>query len=111
MPSRDFANEDLFSSRMMSMHNSTHSSQINTVGPVLTLLISEPRLDANPRSRYPAGQTTDMLRCFLDASASRKTVLCFQEPNRFVESNVCHSIGLSLTRPARPAPYGIVHPA
>src|SRR5215471_12807836 len=68
MPSRDFTNEDLFSSPMMSMHNSTHSSQINTVGPamslrtscwllpqneqrsgflvspLLTLLISEPRL-------------------------------------------------------------------
>src|SRR5947207_9592126 len=34
------------------------------VSPLLTLLIPEPRLDANPRSRYPAGQTTDMLRCF-----------------------------------------------
>jgi hypothetical protein len=37
MPSRDFANEDLFSSPMMSMHNSTHSSQINTVGPAMSL--------------------------------------------------------------------------
>src|SRR5436190_22067086 len=40
MPSRDFANEDLFSSRMISMHNSTHSSQINTVGPAMTLRTS-----------------------------------------------------------------------
>src|SRR5262249_47930500 len=32
MPSRDFTNEDLFCSPMMSMHNSTHSSQMNTVG-------------------------------------------------------------------------------
>src|SRR5258708_16247183 len=79
MPSRDFTNEDLFSSPMMSMHNSTHSSQMKTVGPamslrtscwllpqnvqwsgflvspLLTLLISELRLDASRRSRYPAG--------------------------------------------------------
>src|SRR5438094_2987211 len=40
MPSRDFANEDLFSSPMMSMHNSTHSSQINTVGPAMSLRTS-----------------------------------------------------------------------
>jgi hypothetical protein len=40
MPSRDFTNEDLFSSRMMSMHNSTHSSQINTVGPAMSLRTS-----------------------------------------------------------------------
>jgi hypothetical protein len=31
-PSRDLTIEDLFSSRMISMHNSTHSSQMNTVG-------------------------------------------------------------------------------
>jgi hypothetical protein len=37
---RDFANEDVFSSRMMSMHNSTHSSQINTVGPAMSLRTS-----------------------------------------------------------------------
>jgi len=40
MPSRDFTNEDLFSSLMMSMHNSTHSSQINTVGPAMSLRTS-----------------------------------------------------------------------
>src|SRR5262247_3665213 len=81
MPSRDFANEDLFSSAMMSMHNSTHSSQMNTVGPamslrtscwllpqnvqwsgflaspLLTLLISEPRQDTSHHSRNPARQT------------------------------------------------------
>jgi hypothetical protein len=28
IPPRDFTNEDLFSSQMMSMHNSTHSSQM-----------------------------------------------------------------------------------
>src|SRR5260221_1796620 len=37
---RDFTNEDLFSSWMMSMHNSTHSSQINTVGPAMSLRTS-----------------------------------------------------------------------
>src|SRR5215468_985454 len=81
MPSRDFTNEDLFSSPTMSMHNSTHSSQMNTVGPamslrtscwllpqnvqwsgflvspLLTLLISEPRQDTSHHSRNPAGQT------------------------------------------------------
>src|SRR5215831_7320815 len=81
MPSRDFTNDDLFSSPMMSMHNSTHSSQMNTVGPamslrtscwllpqneqrsgflvspLLTLLISEPRQDTSHHSRNPAGQT------------------------------------------------------
>src|SRR4051795_13765052 len=40
MPSRDFTNEDLFSSRMMSMHSSTHSSQIKTVGPAMSLRTS-----------------------------------------------------------------------
>src|ERR1700740_84927 len=40
MPSRDLTSEDLFSSRMMSMHSSTHSSQMNTVGPVMSLRTS-----------------------------------------------------------------------
>src|SRR5215471_19261890 len=40
MPSRDFTSEDLFSSRMMSMHNSTHSSQMKTVGPAMSLRTS-----------------------------------------------------------------------
>src|SRR6185437_2324550 len=40
MPSRDFTSEDLFSSRMMSMHSSTHSSQIKTVGPAMSLRTS-----------------------------------------------------------------------
>jgi hypothetical protein len=31
---------DLFSSRMMSMHSSTHSSQMNTVGPAISLRTS-----------------------------------------------------------------------
>src|SRR5260370_12982174 len=81
MPSRDFANEDLFSSPMISMHSSMHSSQINTVGPAmslrtscwllpqnvqwsgflvsppLTLLISEPGQDTSHHSRYPTGQS------------------------------------------------------
>src|SRR6516165_11799559 len=81
MPSRDFTSEDLFSSLTMSMHSSTHSSQINTVGPamslrtscwllpqnvqysgflvspLLTLFISEPRQDTSHHSRSPAGQT------------------------------------------------------
>src|SRR6266851_10050866 len=95
MPSRDFTSEDLFSSPMMSMHSSTHSSRMNTVGPAMSLrtscwllpqnvqwgvfleslppalLISEPRQDASRRRRYPAGQTKDMLlrRSF---SASRR---------------------------------------
>src|SRR5260370_16410372 len=81
MPSRDFISEDLFSSPMISMHSSTHSSQINTVGPAmslrpscwllpqnvqwsgflvsppLTLLISEPGQDTSHHSRYPTGQS------------------------------------------------------
>src|SRR5712671_7195218 len=81
MPSRDFTNEDSFSSPMISMHSSTHSSQINTVGPAmslrtscwllpqnvqwsgflvsppLTLLISEPGQDTSHHSRYPTGQS------------------------------------------------------
>src|SRR6516164_402791 len=80
MPSRDFTNEDLFSSPTMSMHNSTHSSQMKTVGPamslrtscwllpqnvqwsgflvspLLTLSISEPRQDTSHHSRSPAAQ-------------------------------------------------------
>src|SRR5215813_5911532 len=40
MPSRDFTNEDLFSSPTMSMHSSTHSSQMNTVGPAMSLSTS-----------------------------------------------------------------------
>src|SRR6266851_8934800 len=40
MPSRDFTKEDLFSSRMISMHSSTHSSQMNTVGPAISLRTS-----------------------------------------------------------------------
>src|SRR5262249_47819075 len=37
MPSRDFTREDLFSSPTMSVHSSTHSSQMNTVGPAMSL--------------------------------------------------------------------------
>src|ERR1700754_2030755 len=40
MPSRDLTSEDLFSSRMMSMQSSTHSSQMNTVGPAISLRTS-----------------------------------------------------------------------
>src|SRR6266576_1844357 len=40
IPSRDFTSEDLFSSRMMSMQSSTHSSQMNTVGPAMSLRTS-----------------------------------------------------------------------
>src|SRR4026209_1943851 len=39
-PSRDFTSELLFSSRMMSMQSSTHSSQMNTVGPAMSLRTS-----------------------------------------------------------------------
>src|SRR3974377_1294530 len=84
MPSCDFTSGDVFSSPTMSMQSSTHSSQMNTVGPAmslrtscwllpqnvqwslflvsppLTLIISEPRLDAR-RQCMPLGQTTDML--------------------------------------------------
>src|SRR5258707_3838517 len=40
MPLRDLNSEDLFSSRMISMHSSTHSSQMNTVGPAINLRTS-----------------------------------------------------------------------
>src|SRR6202007_2225182 len=40
IPSRDFTSEDLFSSRMMSMQSSTHSSQMKTVGPAISLRTS-----------------------------------------------------------------------
>src|SRR5438105_10844469 len=39
-PSRDLTSVVLCSSRMMSMHNSTHSSQMNTVGPAISFLTS-----------------------------------------------------------------------
>src|SRR6185437_17157353 len=39
-PSRDLTNVVLCSSRMMSMQSSTHSSQINTVGPAISFLTS-----------------------------------------------------------------------
>src|SRR4051794_25448003 len=39
-PSRDFTSVVLCSSRMMSMHSSTHSSQMNTVGPAISLRTS-----------------------------------------------------------------------
>ena len=38
--SPDFVSEDLFSSRMMSRHSSTHSSQMKTVGPAMSLRTS-----------------------------------------------------------------------
>src|SRR5258708_2737011 len=81
MPSRDFISEDSFSSPMISMPNARHSSQINTVGPAmslrtscwllpqnvqwsgflvsppLTLLISEPGQDTSHHSRYFTGQS------------------------------------------------------
>src|SRR5437763_353451 len=40
MPSFDLTSAVLLSSRMMSMHNSTHSSQMNTVGPAINLRTS-----------------------------------------------------------------------
>src|SRR5712672_1353337 len=40
MPSRDFSSEDLVSSWMMSLHSSTHSSQMNTLGPAMSLRTS-----------------------------------------------------------------------
>src|SRR3954465_15578769 len=40
IPSRDLTSEDLFSSRMMSMQSSTHSSQMKTVGPAISLRTS-----------------------------------------------------------------------
>src|SRR6185437_269699 len=51
IPSRDFTSEDLFSSRMMSMHSSTHSSQMNTVGPAMSLRTSCWLLPQNEQSR------------------------------------------------------------
>ena len=35
-----YVGEDVFSSRMISMHNSTHSSQMKTVGPAMSLRTS-----------------------------------------------------------------------
>src|SRR6202012_5255331 len=40
MPSRVLTSEDLFSSRMISMQSSTHSSQMKTVGPAISLRTS-----------------------------------------------------------------------
>src|SRR5262245_18441601 len=40
MPSRDLTSEDLFSSRMMTMQSSTHSSQMKTVGPAISMRTS-----------------------------------------------------------------------
>src|SRR5205814_9156657 len=50
MPSRDFTSEDLFSSRMISMHSSTHSSQMKTVGPAISLRTSCWLLPQNEQS-------------------------------------------------------------
>src|SRR5713101_1919154 len=47
MPSRDFSSEDLVSSWMMSLHSSTHSSQMNTVGPAMSLRTSSWLLPQN----------------------------------------------------------------
>ena len=40
MPSREFTSEDLFSSLMMSVHSSSHSAQMKTVGPAMSLRTS-----------------------------------------------------------------------
>src|ERR1700678_1739216 len=40
MPSLLFTSAVLLSSRIMSMHNSTHSSQMNTVGPAISFRTS-----------------------------------------------------------------------
>src|ERR1700745_4291563 len=95
MPSRDFTNEDLFSSPMMSMHNSTHSSQMNTVGPamslrtscwllpqneeqsvflespLLTLLISKSRQRQNLRATSNCGLVANPKSCHSAAAAHR----------------------------------------
>src|SRR5215813_7691235 len=93
MPSRDFTNEDLFSSPTMSMHSSTHSSQMNTVGPamslstscwllpqneqwsgflvspLLTLFISESRQDTSHHSRNRPNQVHTIEKGQLPAGA------------------------------------------
>src|SRR3954447_384493 len=51
MPSRDFTSEDLFSSRMISMQSSTHSSQMKTVGPAMSLRTSCCDLPQNEQYR------------------------------------------------------------
>src|SRR5262249_30940608 len=107
MPSRDFTSEDLFSSRMMSMHSSTHSSQMNTVGPamsfrtscwllpqneqrsgflvspLLTLFISEHRQDTNHHSRNPqpkpGSHTIEEVKHVLPQRWRRPRLINYQE--------------------------------
>src|SRR6516225_10340667 len=55
MPSRDFTSEDMFSSRMMSMQSSTHSSQMKTVGPAISLRTSRWLLPQNEQSNVSLG--------------------------------------------------------
>src|SRR5260221_2417522 len=50
-PSRDLTSVVLCSSRMMSMQSSTHSSQMNTVGPAISLRTSCCDLPQNEQYR------------------------------------------------------------
>src|SRR5882724_11879665 len=101
-PSRDFTSEDLFSSPMMSMHSSMHSSQMNTVGPEMSLrtsfwllpqnvqwsvllvslppalFISVPRLEHVPQKWEPVlrkGQAQTTSRCKLSQSLTTDMLL------------------------------------
>src|ERR1700730_2632084 len=115
MPSRDFTSEDLFSSPMMSMHSSTHSSQMNTVEPAMSLrtscwllpqnvqcsvfleslppalFISVPRLDASRRSRYSAKAVGEKMQHWgqqIARSTDRPAVSCPRHPQPRCEAFV-----------------------
>src|ERR1700693_2754764 len=61
MPSPDFTDEDLCSSWMMSLDNSTHSSQMNTVGPAISLRTSCWFLPQNEQKRVFFGSLSPIL--------------------------------------------------
>src|SRR5215204_2339794 len=70
MPSRDFTSEDLFSSRMISMQSSTHSSQMNTVGPAISLRTSCWLLPQNEQYRSFSPPTLSDMPAFPTSPSS-----------------------------------------
>src|SRR6516165_9875011 len=82
-PSRDLTSVVLCSSRMMSMHSLTHSSQMNTVGPAMSLRTS----------------------CWLLPQKEQYSVL-FESPLAALVIVVSHSLGDRAFDPTSAAPDG-----
>src|ERR1700691_374073 len=104
MPSRLLTSEDLFSSRMMSMQSSTHSSQMNTVGPAISLRTSCWLLPQNEQYRvFLFSPPPDLLIC---APEDTHRDYSFPRPT------VAHLPGVPTARtaPAFPALYTVIGP-